>query len=423
MIIHVVQEGETIFSIAGKYGVTESNILYHNELSENQPLLIGQALLILIPELTHEVVSGDTLLSISRLYNITSKSLLRNNPWIMESGAIYPGEILVIRYQGQRDTPLRVDGFFYPYLPDFALKKRMLYLTHMMAFSYGFRPDGTLIPLDDEVLLFSAFAMNIDPVLVLTSLSEDGTFDNNLVRLLLTDTNLQNTLIENLDVITVSKGYRGINMDFEFIPADLKEAYVNLLERMQTHFSTLGIVISVDLPPKEYDDQPGLLYEGIDYSAIGKVVDEVLLMTYEWGYTYSEPMAVAPINKVRQILDYAIRTIPREKIELGIPNYGYDWPLPYVKGETRARTIGNIEAIELAAMHNAQIYFDDIAMSPYFRYTIDGIEHEVWFEDIRSLKARLDLIEEYGLTGIGIWNMMRSFRQGWLLLTQQYSVE
>ena len=87
-----------------------------------------------------------------------------------------------------------------------------------------------------------------------------------------------------------------------------------------------------------------------------------------WGYTYGPPMAVAPINKVREVLEYALTKIPSEKIHLGIPNYGYDWTLPFVKGSSKATTIGNIEAIQIAITHGASIQFDEIAQSPYFTY-------------------------------------------------------
>lgn len=86
------------------------------------------------------------------------------------------------------------------------------------------------------------------------------------------------------------------------------------------------------LAPKTSSEQKGLLYEGKDYSGLGQAANGVLLMTYEWGYTYGPPMAVAPINKVKEVLDYAITQIDTNKISLGIPNYGYDWPLPYERG-------------------------------------------------------------------------------------------
>lgn len=94
-----------------------------------------------------------------------------------------------------------------------------------------------------------------------------------------------------------------------------------------------GYIVSVALAPKTSSTQAGLLYAGKDYRALGKAANYVLLMTYEWGYKYGPPMAVAPINKVRQVLDYAVTEIPPQKIHLGIPNYGYDWALPFIKGK------------------------------------------------------------------------------------------
>lgn len=134
------------------------------------------------------------------------------------------------------------------------------------------------------------------------------------------------------------------------------------------------------------------------------------------GYTYGPPMAVAPLNKVRQVVEYALSEIPREKILMGIPNYAYDWPLPYESGVTKARVIGNVEAVRIAAENGASIQFSELAQSPYFTYTSNEVSHEVWFEDVRSIEAKLNLAKEYNLMGVGYWNLMRPFRANWLLL-------
>lgn len=131
-------------------------------------------------------------------------------------------------------------------------------------------------------------------------------------------------------------------------------------------------------------------------------------------------MAVAPLNMVRRVVEYAVTEIPSQKIKLGIPNYGYDWPLPYERGVTRARTIGNIEAVQIAIEHGVDIQFDDVAQSPFFRYTKEGIEHEVWFEDVRSIRAKFGLIQEFGLVGAGYWQLMQLFRANWLLMADTF---
>ncbi len=164
------------------------------------------------------------------------------------------------------------------------------------------------------------------------------------------------------------------------------------------------------------------MYEGKDYRLLGAAADSVLLMTYEWGYTYGPPMAVAPINKVREVVEYAVTEIPREKIDLGIPNYGYDWTLPFVQGTSRARSIGNAQAVRIAIENDARIEFDQIAMSPFFHYERDGVQHEVWFEDVRSMREKFSLVTEYDLRGMGYWQIMKLFRANWLLLDDTFEI-
>ena len=183
----------------------------------------------------------------------------------------------------------------------------------------------------------------------------------------------------------------------------------------------------VDLAPKERDDKQGLLYEGHDYSALGAAADRLLLMTYEYGYTYGPPMAVAPVGPVSGVLEYAVTRIPPEKLLLGEPNYGYNWTLPYVEGESRARSLSNVEATELAARMRAAIQYDEVAQAPFFNYyerTPEGaVQHEVWFSDPRSVDASLRLIDRYDLGGTGVWSIMRYFPQLWLVLDSLYNIE
>jgi spore germination protein len=146
-------------------------------------------------------------------------------------------------------------------------------------------------------------------------------------------------------------------------------------------------------------------------------------MTYEWGYTYGPPLAVAPIEPVKRVIEYALTEIPAEKILMGIPNYGYDWTLPYVQGESRAESISNVEAVELARRYGAEILFDEEAKAPYFNYTDEnGREHQVWFEDAESIDAKLRLINQYGLKGAGYWNLMRPFPENWAVLNNLYDI-
>ena len=129
----------------------------------------------------------------------------------------------------------------------------------------------------------------------------------------------------------------------------------------------------------------------------------------------------AGLSRLRRVVEYALTEIPPEKILLGIPNYGYDWTLPFVQGESRATSISNQYAVTLAADNGVDISYDSQAQAPFFRYRDDmGREHEVWFEDARSIRAKLSLISRYNLRGAGYWNLMRPFPQNWLVLNSMF---
>ena len=182
--------------------------------------------------------------------------------------------------------------------------------------------------------------------------------------------------------------------------------------------------MQVALAPKVSRGQKGLLYESHDYAALGRAANGALLMTYEWGYNAGPPMAVAPLDKVRQVVDYALGEIEAKKLFLGVPVYGYDWPLPYRQGATRGVSVAPQEALDLARRQGAEIQFDETAQAPWFRYTAaDGRAHEVWFEDARSSYAKFRLAAEKGLQGVGLWNLMRPAVQTYLVLHGGFEIE
>ena len=81
------------------------------------------------------------------------------------------------------------------------------------------------------------------------------------------------------------------------------------------------------------------MYEAHDYTLLSKAANAVFLMTYEWGYVYGEPQAIAPLPQVRAVLDYALSVTAGENIFLGAPLYAYDWPLPYEKRPNAGRDV------------------------------------------------------------------------------------
>ena len=423
MTIYTVAAGDTLSSIAAANGTTVALLAENNGLDPEVPLVVGQALVILLPAETYTVQPGDSIYRIARQYNTSIIQLYRNNPGLGGLPALQPGQQLVIRYDTQPDRPLDVNSYAYPYIRPELLRQTLPYLSYFTPFTYGFTPEGTLVPLDDQRMIDLALEYGVTPWMHLSTLTPEGVFSSELGLTLLRDEAAQQRLIDEILANMRAKNYQGLDVDFEFIGREGAALYADFVRRLHDRLSPLGYEVVVALAPKTSADQPGSLYEGHDYAALGAAADGVLLMTYEWGYTYGPPLSVAPIPSVRAVQDYAVTEIPREKIFMGIPTYGYDWPLPYERGVTMARSLSPVEAVDLARRYGAQIQYDTASKTPFFNYTDEnGQLHEVWFEDPRSMKAKLDLVGEYGFRGVGYWNLMRPFPSNWSLLNSQYRI-
>ena len=424
MTIHVVQPGESVASIAAYYGVDPARLASDNTVPASGALAVGQTLVVRFPRQVHAVRPGETLTSIAREYGTTVRALWRNNWFLGGSETLLPGQPLVISYFDEKLGTAAFNGYAYPFIEPSLLAQQLPYLTYLTPFTYGITASGDLLPLEDDALLAAARQRGTRPVMHLSTLTESGQFDTQRAEQVLTDQAVQDRLVDQVLQTVRVRGYVGVDVDFEYLPGQLAAAYAAFLSRLRRLLHAQGAFLWTALAPKTSAGQRGLLYEGHDYAAIGAASDGVLIMAYEWGYTYGPPMAVAPLPNVRAVLDYAVTEIPPEKIFLGIPNYGYDWPLPFVQGVTRAQSISNQRAIELAVQYDIAIQYDETAQSPFFHYTDDaGTVHEVWFEDARSMDAKLRLIAEYGFRGAGFWNLMRPFSQTWLVLDSLYDIQ
>ncbi len=387
MNIHIVKSGDTVSSIARQYGVPQFVVTTLNSLENLPNLVVGQALLILNPTQYHTVNEGETVYSIAQQYGVSVNRLYRNNPILRGQNIVYPGQTLVVTFESDRTRRIEVNGYAYPFIDRNLLRSTLPYINFMTPFTYGITQSGGLVDLDDEELIALANEYGVTPLMHLSTLTEQGNFSNELANLVLNSSEIQNSLTNEIIRNMQSKGYGGLDIDFEFVYPQDAVLYGDFIGKLADELNPLGYEVVAALAPKTSDTQRGLLYEGHNYRAIGDNANAVLLMTYEWGYTYGPPLAVAPIRNVRQVVEYALGIIPPEKIFLGIPNYGYDWTLPYVKGESMADSISHVEAIQLAARYGAEIQYDEVSQSPWFRYTDnEGREHEVWFEVVRSIQ-------------------------------------
>lgn len=286
MTIHVVVSGDTVGSIAAGYGVDPGRLAADNAVPMDGALAVGQTLVVRFPATVHKVAAGDTLSSIAGKYGISVRQLWQKN-WPLGGGtALYVGQTLVI---SSLDEPLgsgSFNGYAYPFIDSALLNAQVPYLSYLSPFTYGISASGNLLPLEDDALLAAARVHGTRPVLHLSTYTEEERFDTERAMQVLTDFTVQNQLILELQKLVSQKGFAGLDVDFEFLPGSYADAYAAFLGRLERLFSAQGKFVWAALAPKTSATQPGLLYEGHDYAKIGASVNGVLLMTYEWGYTF-----------------------------------------------------------------------------------------------------------------------------------------
>lgn len=422
-MIITVNAGDSLYKIGAEYGVPVSKLSADNGVSDGE-IVVGQSLVIAVPDTAVTTSDETTSMKISQRYGISAKELFRNNYILGGNERIPENTFVVITYENAPQTQKIIGGYAYDFISTDRLMSTINYLTYIMPFTYGFTPEGSLIEPDDDYILNTAQNADIKPLLHISTLTEEGVFDSNLPLLIFGNPVASQTLIDNIVSKVLEKGYEGVDIDFEFLPFEARGGYIEFTRKLSDALHEIGKILVIAVPPKTSDEQEGLLVEGIDYAALGENADYILSMTYEYGYKFGPAMAIAPINQVKLVLDYAITRIPNEKLLLGISNYGYDWTLPFVRGESDAPSLSTVEAIELAKRYGSEIMFDDISMAPYFFYTDEeGRAHEVWFEDARSFKAKIDLIEEYNLAGGFIWDLMRDNPQGYVTINSLVKIK
>lgn len=377
MIIHIVRTNQTLSKLAQQYSVTPESIIEANALQNPIQFAIGEAI----------VIPKETLFK-------------RNKPEIDVNAYIYTeGAAGVLCVSAAGDS-----------------------LTYVTPSAYVVREDGSLQPLDDKPIISAVYAQKIVPMMSIVNFTPASP-GSDLIHAILSDTAIINKLLNNIVSVMTVKRYLALNIDFEnVLPAD-RELYNSFIMRAADRMHSFGYAISSALPPKYGADQAGMLYAAYDYPVHGKILDFVVLMTYEWGYREGPPQAISPINQIKRVLDYAVTVIPREKILMGFLLYARDWLLPFIPGQV-AETFSIAEARLRAVKYNATIQYDITAQSPFYLYIDEqGREHEVWFEDARSAQAKFDTVKEYDLKGISYWALCFPFPQNWVLLNDNFVVQ
>lgn len=242
-------------------------------------------------------------------------------------------------------------------------------------------------------------------------------FNGVTAKSILESSNNSQNLINNIISSLKMYNYKGVNIDFEgLLPSD-RDYYSAFIKNLYNTLHPKGYIVSVAVPAKTTDNKSNTWSGAYDYSQIGKYSDSVILMAYDEHSPCDGPGPVASINWVQSVSNYALTTIPRNKIILGVAAYGYDWS----KNGTKAYSIYGINA--LIAKYKITAKFDAKSKSPYFEYTDNnGVLHTVWYENSASLGYKLDIANNSNLSGIAIWRLGLETTDFWVAINTKFKV-
>jgi spore germination protein YaaH len=399
MFVYVVKSGDSLFGIGRNLGVSMETLQAVNGLTATN-IVVGQALL--VPSDVYTVQSGDSFWSIARAVHVPLNDLLQANPDVRPEN-LQPGMRLNLPSVDRHvASHFSFSQLRTPALDQSVIADNAPYLTYIGLFETHFNWNGDLSPINDNAAVIAAWQGRVTPLLTVTNLTEAG-FNSELVRRVLNTPDVQAHLIDNIIAAATSRGYGGVTIDFEGVQLADRQAFVTFLQALRTRTQAAGLNLSIAVPAKTSDVVPWV--RGYDYEAIGAIVDQFFIMAYDWHHAGSEPGATAPIADVRATVNYAAGLMDADKIILGTPFYGYDWIIPY-SDATPGRAITYSAAVNLAMAEQVPINFSEADQSAYFYYTDDlGRNHVVWFEDVRSLIAKTEIVYDRQLGGIGTWQI------------------
>jgi len=417
LVIYEVKPGDSLNSIAKQYKINEKSFANINGLDKNDELVIGQS--IIIPGTTYYVRQDETLWDIAFRHSIDINYLKSKNN--ITSDVVIPGQKLII--PSSPKTTIWTGTYLIPkdkktnkWMIDFYKKS----LTSVFIFEFHPTSNGSLIKVKENESNRIAWKNHILPFATLTNISKKG-FDPNLVHSLLSNKAMRKKLVNNIYTLLDKNDYKGLCIDLESLnPEDRNNLNLFVKELSEKlHRSKMQVLMA--MPPKEADHIPQF-YDAYDYNTLGKYVDKMFLMTYNWHWPNSSSGPIAPLNEVRKTLNYAVSVVPKSKLLLGIPQYAYDWPVTGEKRKGVAYSTQN--AIKMYKKYESEVYFDRDTLSPAFRYTDkDGIIHDVWFEDPRSLLAKFHLVKDYALAGLGCWHLGITTPQTEEILLNEFKIK
>ncbi len=225
-------------------------------------------------------------------------------------------------------------------------------------------------------------------------------FDPKRASLVLRSPQRRLALATQIANLVKAEHFDGVDLDFENLYPEDRRDYISFVSELKKRLSSTDALLSVTVQPKTADSQEWAGVRALDYRALGKIADQIRIMAYDQHHSSGPPGAIASIDWVERVIKYAARRVPKKKLILGVPLYGYDWSEP-----------GQASAVDYESAHKkaeevgATIMWDKQAASPYFTYSENGKDHIVWFENARSISAKLNVKGSSKLAGYSFFRL------------------
>jgi len=237
-----------------------------------------------------------------------------------------------------------------------------------------------------------------------------NSFDLDMTHELLNDAVSRETVIGKLINLYKSNGFDGINIDFENVYLKDKEMFLQFVAELAPRFHNEGMLVSIDVTVEGGSETWSRF---LDRKELGKVVDYVAVMTYDEHWASSPKSgSVSSLDWVDANIAKLVQKIDSEKLILGVPFYMRVWH------ETPAENTANAMKVKskVVLMNTMNKIIEEKQLSPiwdetegqyYVAYIEDNIVKKIWIEDERSLRLKAQVVNKYGLAGVGAW--ARSF--------------
>ncbi|NLJ89733.1 MAG: LysM peptidoglycan-binding domain-containing protein [Clostridiales bacterium] len=422
MIIHVIEPGETVDSIAQLYGVSPEWIIREHGIIDPNDLAVGGSLVILYPEITHTVVEGDTLESIANMYGVSVISLLQNNFFLSDQEFLQVGDSIVIKYQDEKKRAITVTGYCYPFIEERVLRKTLPSLTYLIVYSYLINVDGSVRKENDELVIEYARAYGVPPIMMVSINRTGEVLDSDMASTILNNEELRNFLINDIIVTVITKGYAGIGlMPLYIYPTD-RALYVEFLEELINRVQALGLIVFDTIIIDTFELISDIFSTQSYIKFLNALVDGTIFFPISTGIRLDAPMGVSSYGMATDMLTYFLEYIPTQELQLGINTVGFIWELPYIQCLSEGNTISVSSAILLARDYDIPILYDEVTQSAFFLFQDDNQELLVRFRDARSYAKYMELVDQYNLEGIGVWNIMSYIHPLWLIVNSQYEI-